>query len=123
MLHWNHSLKLGHHHVDEQHKFLVALVNELHLGAKSPEADHNYIAETAIQFVEQTHEHLQSERRMFDHNNDHCVAGIERLKHDLHEAIARLRAGEEYVIHEICEWTKEWLHSHIHLGLPEAALA
>jgi hemerythrin len=113
---WNDSYSVGVKEMDDQHKKLIALINQLHDAMKTGQASKE--AGTILKgLVDYTHYHFDAEEKMLDKvtypgylNQQKLhkvfIAQIEQYQSDL--ATKSLTIGVK-----MSEFLKDWLMSHI----------
>ena len=115
-IHWTESLSVGIESIDEQHKQLVAIINDLNDAMKNNEAD-QMIAEIFKRMIGYTELHFAFEENLFDsygyegspaHKAQH-VALIETIR----SLQLKLDAGDVRVGIEVMAFLKRWLTDHI----------
>lgn len=114
---WTDELSVGIEEIDEQHKMLVALVNQLYDETILHQADLQKLDNILNQLVEYTIIHFAVEEslfRIFDypaaetHTNHHNA-----LKVQVSELQKKVRNGEVTVNTELLLFLKNWLQHHI----------
>jgi hemerythrin len=113
---WSHDLSVGVKDIDEQHKTLVDLVNQLHRAISEHRA-----SEVAIGILEElaayTQTHFQTEEALmsllqYDGYRVH-KAVHDALIEEVAELKAKLAAGKASVNFELMHFLKQWLTKHI----------
>ncbi|MBU1042364.1 MAG: bacteriohemerythrin [Proteobacteria bacterium] len=116
ILDWNKSLEIGHTTIDEQHKGLVKLLNDLHsamsLGVSS--ADYTPIR---MRLYEYTVFHFSEEEALMGRTGYKLRAEHEREHFEfvekLNELAQKASARNEDIGTEIFNWLADWLLRHI----------
>ncbi len=113
---WNQGLSVNVKEIDEEHKVLINLINELHdamMKGKSKDVIENIINE----LVTYTKKHFSTEEKYFkqyeypdekSHINQHNLF-VEKVK-DFQE---KHTTGGAFLSIEIMEFLKDWLTNHI----------
>jgi hemerythrin-like metal-binding protein len=115
-IHWTDSLSVGIESIDEQHKLLVEIINNLDDAMRESETD-QIISEIFQRMIGYTEMHFAFEENLFDshgyqgssaHKEQHValIETIQALKHKLDEGDARVGI-------EVMEFLKRWLTDHI----------
>jgi len=113
---WNSSYELGIASIDEQHKKLVAILNDLYVAFMEKKI--NEQAEPVLQQLkEYTHYHFNAEEKIFarygysdskKHIKEHTdfIAGIAELENDF-------KLGKPGIPYKMVNFLRSWLSSHI----------
>jgi len=116
ILEWDKSLEIGHTMIDEQHKGLVQLLNDLHsamsLGVTG--ADYTPIR---MKLYEYSVFHFTEEEALMERSGYKLRAEHEREHNSFIEELDKLaqmtRDGSNDVGTEIFTWLADWLRGHI----------
>jgi methyl-accepting chemotaxis protein/hemerythrin len=113
---WSSDLSVGVRLIDEQHKVLLGLINELHAGMRARKAD-SVLAGVVARLKEYTVKHFAQEEEYFDrygypetaqHKEIHA-----KLVQQVLEFEAALKSGKAKVTMDIMRFLKDWLVGHI----------
>lgn len=116
LIEWSEALSVGIESIDEQHKKLVAIINELHVAM----LDHS--AKPALsrifgELVEYTTSHFGHEERLFAElgypQEGAHVAEHHRLAGRVMELKRDFDAGNTAVTLEVMRFLRQWLQDHI----------
>jgi hemerythrin len=113
---WEERYSVGIFAIDEQHKRLVALLNELYeaMGAGEGRDALGHILARLIQY---TRTHFAAEEQMFErHHYPHAQEHIDehnKLTQSVLDLEKRFREGDITVTIEASTFLKEWLAHHI----------
>ncbi len=113
---WNDELSIGIAEIDNQHKWLFKLTNDLHSSLEKADVSNDEIEEVLEQLVDYTMNHFIIEEELFErlgypetaehkaHHNVFCSNVMDLLlRHD---------SGEE-VTSQMLDMLKNWLLNHI----------
>jgi len=115
-IHWTDSLSVGIESIDEQHKLLVEIINDLNDAMKSNEAD-QIISEIFKRMIGYTEVHFAFEENLFDsygykqseaHKAQHAI-----LINTIQSLHLKLDVGDARVGIEVMVFLKRWLTDHI----------
>lgn len=114
---WNATLETGYGVVDEQHRRLFALANELNGCALAEEPDADRVAAAVYGLTDYVVEHFAAEEalmRLYDYDE----TGVHRMLHDqltrdVLSLAARYFNGEELRPDAIAVFVADWLREHI----------
>ncbi len=116
LVEWNEEIKVDVPLFDEQHKRLVALLNELH-GHMRAGKGREVIGKTLDELLAYTDYHFSAERRAFEaHDYPHCahhLAEHQKLMDTARELKARHDAGNLAITVEVLDFLKKWVTEHI----------
>lgn len=113
---WDEKLKTNVKECDEQHKKLIALVNELHDGMKAGKGK-DVIGKVLNELLNYTNYHFKTEEaymqkynfpEFLKHKREH-----EDLTRQAKELKERFDRGEVAITVNVMNFLKEWLQSHI----------
>ena len=115
-IHWTDSLSVGIESIDEQHKILVEIINNLNEAMRNSETD-QIISDIFQRMIGYTEIHFAFEENLFDrygyegstaHKAKHValIDTIQSLQQKLDEGDARVGI-------EVMEFLKRWLTDHI----------
>jgi hemerythrin len=113
---WNDSFNTGIKEIDEQHKKLVSIVNELHEAMRQKKAK-EVIDKSLVELMDYTVYHFSTEERAFDaygysgsaaHKKAHAefVAKVRDL-------VERQKRGELMLSVEVFNYLVTWVQEHI----------
>jgi hemerythrin-like metal-binding protein len=113
---WADDLIIDNGPIDEDHKRLVSLVNELHT-ATSEGQGHGVVGSILEQLIVYTKEHLQREERImeqaqFPHLKQHKV-GHQKFVDSLLDLQNKYEAGSITVASQLSTLLRDWLSLHI----------
>ena len=116
ILNWDERLSTGIPEIDQQHRELAAMVNDLHdgvIGRQDETASRRLLGV----FIAATGHHFQTEERYM---RSYAFGGYDRHKseHDAlmakaHELESRIDAGEAKLTRDVVMFLRNWLHGHI----------
>ncbi len=116
LVEWSDALSVGVHEIDEQHKVLVNMINELHQAMRQRRAK-EVLLDLVGKLAEYTVTHFGTEERLFDkygypdtpkHKEIHAKF-VAKVK----ETEEQLRAGTATVSMDLMRFLKDWLVGHI----------
>lgn len=116
---WSDELSVGIQEIDEQHKVLVNLFNELH-DAIWHKKGNDAVAHTLKALADYTRTHFMVEESLMrilgypeyeEHKGDH-----EKLINQLHELEEKVSAGHHAISFELLHFLRNWLTHHIMEG-------
>ncbi len=116
ILEWDKSLEIGHTKIDEQHKGLVQLLNDLHsamsLGITG--ADYTPIRMRLYEYTvfHFTEEEAIMNRSGYKYRSEHEIEHTSFIN-ELDNLAQMTRAGSSDVGTEIFSWLADWLRGHI----------
>jgi hemerythrin-like metal-binding protein len=113
---WNESFINGVSEFDNQHKYLVELVNKLYKGMKLGHGNED-VGKTLDELVEYTGSHFACEEKLMVENQyPDCDSHI-KIHKDLVDRVVdfqkKFNAGEATVSLDLLEFLKDWLIGHI----------
>ncbi len=113
---WSDSFAVGYEKIDDQHKTLVKLVNELHFNMTAGRTRETLMS-TLKSLTDYTAYHFKTEERMMEKNN---YPDFEKHKkqHDkfvekVVEFKKQFEAGDTHVSEDILNFLRDWLLNHI----------
>jgi len=116
LISWNENLSVGIKSIDEQHKKLVGMVNDLHSAMGSGRGK-EIMSQTVAGLVEYTKGHFCYEEELM---KKHSYPGLlnHKLKHDnLTKQVSgldkKIKDGQAVVTVEVMNFLKDWLSTHI----------
>lgn len=113
---WNNQLNLGVKSIDEQHKWLVHLTNNLRSAIASG-VDNDILLEICHELVDYTDYHFRDEEQlMIEHEYDGLASQRKSHKHirdEIHGFLERLESGETVAAESLLETLRKWLVSHV----------
>ncbi|MHC1699534.1 MAG: bacteriohemerythrin [Humidesulfovibrio sp.] len=116
LMQWSDDLSVGIRLIDEQHKVLLGLINELHAAMRSRKSD-SVLVGVVRRLKEYTVKHFGQEEEYFErygypetaqHKEAH-----RRLVQQVLDFEAGLKSGKAKVTMEIMRFLKDWLINHI----------
>lgn len=121
LIEWSEDkFSVGVESMDEHHKQLIELLNDLHNKMSSGEGS-EVINDIVTRVIEYTEHHFKAEEKLL--SKYHCQHDLEQqqiahqaLLTQIHEIKHRLDAGELFVTVEMLTFLKHWVQSHI-MGL------
>jgi len=115
-IHWTESLSVGIVSIDEQHKQLVAIINDLDESMRNNEAD-SKMAEIFKRLINYTKEHFAYEENLFDsygyQGSPAHKAQHEALIDTINSLQQKLNHGDARISVEMMAFLKRWLTDHI----------
>ncbi|MTJ93544.1 MAG: bacteriohemerythrin [Desulfovibrio sp.] len=116
LISWTDDLSVGVGIIDEQHKGLVDLINELNAAMRQRRSD-SVLVGVLERLKQYTVKHFATEEELFDKFGYPDTASHKKAHHDLVEKVlafeAELRSGRAKVTMEIMRFLKDWLVGHI----------
>ena len=116
LIRWSQNLSVGINSIDEQHKVLVDLINELYKQMHSG-LGNDAVGATLGRLVDYTANHFKYEEKLFREHNYSEQSGHQELHNTLVGQIVQFQEeyarGEKDVSLELMEFLKEWLLTHI----------
>ena len=113
---WNSGLSVNINLIDEQHKKLVGMVNELHKAMKLKKSS-TVIGSILDRLAEYTVSHFGTEEKLFaQHGYSEEKAHVEihrKLVAQVVDIQKKFKAGESMVSMELMTFLKDWLVNHI----------
>ena len=114
---WTDALETGVTEIDDQHRVLFKLVNDLHAAAESQESDADAVADAMYTLSEYVTEHFGDEEALMAR---HHYAGL-AAHHDMHQRLTartlklmtQFVNGEKVSMIELSEFLGNWLKDHI----------
>lgn len=113
---WNDSMSVGVRQLDEDHKKLIAMINELHQAMLAGHSN-DVVGGILKRLVNYTVEHFTREEKLFaqtnfpgavGHKNEH-----EKLKAQVSAEVAKFQAGTVGLGMETLNFLRDWLKHHI----------
>lgn len=113
---WTNDLSVGVAKIDEQHKALVALINELNSAMRQRRSE-EVLAGVLDRLKQYTVKHFATEEEFFDRYGYAEAPAHKKAHRDLVEKVLafeqELKSGRAKVTMEIMRFLKEWLVGHI----------
>ncbi|MDR3640059.1 MAG: bacteriohemerythrin [Humidesulfovibrio sp.] len=113
---WTDGLSVGIRLIDEQHRVLLGLINELHAGMRARKSDAVLVGVVA-RLKEYTVKHFGQEEEYFDRYGYPGTAAHKELHAKLVQQVldfeAALKSGKTKVTMDIMRFLKDWLVKHI----------
>ncbi len=113
---WTDDFSVGVRLIDEQHKVLLGLINELHAGMRARRSD-DVLVEVVRRLKEYTVKHFAQEEELFDrygypereaHKKIHA-----KLVQQVLDFETALKSGQAKVTMDFMRFLKDWLEKHI----------
>jgi hemerythrin len=116
LLTWSDGLSVGVKAMDEQHKILVEILNELHTAMMDGQA-HAIAGALLDKLVDYTHFHFACEEKLIGGAQFPGLA-LHRQQHqdltkEVEVFVARYRKGEEMLTLHLMNFLRDWLSNHI----------
>lgn len=116
-LEWNPSLATGVEAIDDQHKMLFKLINDLHEAATADDEDQDIVTDAMYTLSDYVAEHFGDEEALMA---EHEYAGLP-AHHDMHQRLTaqtlrfmtQFVNGEPVSLAELAEFLGNWLQGHI----------
>ena len=113
---WNESLSVGYEPIDEQHKRLIALINQLH-DAMIDDKGQEVLGEILDGLIAYTRSHFAMEERLM-HAHDYPLSdGHKRMHSDLVRKAVEFRgqfvAGQPVLTEDVMKFLQEWWTKHV----------
>jgi hemerythrin len=113
---WTESLSIGYEPIDEQHRQLVRLINQLH-DATALGWGQQIVSYVLDELVDYTHSHFSDEERLMEYH-EYPDGARHKQKHDdlarqVLDLRSRLAAGEPVMTDDVMQFLKAWLTDHI----------
>jgi methyl-accepting chemotaxis protein len=116
LIRWTDDLNINIENIDDQHKQLVSLINEL-FTAMQKNSDQNIIANVVDKLVDYTQYHFKSEEDIQRKYGYPELAAHKRIHvnfvNKVGEVAAQIKSGERIAAADIFAFLKDWLISHI----------
>jgi hemerythrin len=113
---WNSKYSVGVHEIDEQHKRLIELINELN-DAMCLGQGKDIIGRVLEALVLYTQQHFSTEEQLMVQHHYSQFLAHKRAHMDLVDAIQdfqkRFEADEAYLTLDVMTFLKNWLRNHI----------
>ncbi len=113
---WNDRLSVGYQPIDDQHRRLVELINQLH-DAMTQGKGHESLGKTLDGLVDYTQTHFASEEAMMQACGYSGYAGQKAQHVELTRKVLELRSqfhtGQTVITMDVMKFLKEWLVNHI----------
>ena len=116
MVEWDDTFSVDIQEIDEQHKCLIEIMNELYT-ALANKSNRDLVSDVLNKLVEYTKVHFAVEEtlmRIFSYEDYEAHKKIhDQIVEQVLEHQARFRAGDDKVGMELLMFLKEWLFDHI----------
>jgi hemerythrin len=116
LIEWSDELSVGIPAIDEQHKELVGIVNDLHAAMLRREG-RQALEETFGKLIDYTGRHFATEEALFDEHEYPDAAAHKEQHAMLSEKVGELReqfeSGNVTITIEVMEFLRDWLRTHI----------
>jgi hemerythrin-like metal-binding protein len=116
LIEWSDTLSVGIQTIDEQHKQLVAIINELH-DAMMARQSREVLGTTFDRLVAYTEYHFGEEAKLFEKHGyaetrEH-LAAHDALTGRVRELNAEFKEGNAAISMELMDFLRDWLRNHI----------
>lgn len=116
LISWNENYSVKIKDIDDQHKKLVDLINELHEAMKSGRGK-EVIGKTLSELVKYTSHHFSFEEKLFTQHNYPEARTHTKTHQDLidqlNEFISKYESGQSTLSIELMNFLRDWLTNHI----------
>jgi hemerythrin-like metal-binding protein len=116
LIKWQKSLSIGVPEIDTEHKYLVALINNIHDDFCSKKIDRN-IADAFVHLTKYFTKHFRNEEAMMYAGNYPLLKEHKRQHEDLTDELSDLTekfiAGEDHISEETMDFLKKLLFDHV----------
>jgi hemerythrin-like metal-binding protein len=116
LIEWNTEFELGHEKIDEQHKRLVGLINDLN-AAMAARLGQEKLEGILTKLADYTSFHFRTEEELFDQIHYPDAAGHRRAHKEFVDQINDFQmafdAGQLMLSVKVVNFLKEWLVAHI----------
>lgn len=116
LINWNDNYSVKVYTIDEQHKKLVALINDLHEAMKAGKAK-DKLGTILNELVSYTVYHFQTEESFFKKTNYPESADHQKKHNDLVDQVKEVKAkfdsGTYMLANDVMNFLKDWLINHI----------
>lgn len=116
LLKWDPSWSVGVRQLDEDHKKLIAMINELHDGMLAGHSN-EVVGSILRRLASYTVEHFGREEQYFTQTNYPGTAGHkrehEKLKQQVMAEIQKFQAGNTALGMETLNFLRDWLKHHV----------
>ena len=115
---WSENYSVGIEHIDNQHKELVSLTNELYRACLAKNDTFEAVfKETMSRMVEYVRYHFKAEMELLEKSNfpdlqNHKMQH-DQLIFDILEAVREYNEGKKFVPNNFVRTLKDWIFSHI----------
>ncbi|WP_456369959.1 bacteriohemerythrin [Thermodesulfatator atlanticus] len=116
LIKWGPAFEIGIKAIDEQHKKLVAMVNELYKGLSQGVPEQS-LKKVLSELIDYTAYHFKTEEELFD-KYGYPEADVHKQIHEklVDKVVAyhkRIEAGEANIAYDLLAFLKDWLANHI----------
>ncbi len=116
LIDWSDELEVGIQTIDEEHRQLVQIINDLHV-AMLEHRDKAFMSRVFAELVERTKAHFATEEALFQEHGYPAEASHRDEHRHLAERVIELReefdAGNTAVTLEVMRFLRDWLIKHI----------
>ena len=112
LINWDDSYSVHIKKIDEQHKGLVKLVNELH-DAMSQGAANDVLSKVLNSLVDYTIIHFNTEEEMFKSYNYPDYQAHKNEHDKVKEFQSKFKEGKSTITYELMDFLSDWLINHI----------
>lgn len=119
LLEWQDSFSVGIKEMDDQHKQLVKMINQLHEAMKEGKGS-TEVVKIVGEMIEYTQFHFKSEEQLM---SEHHFSGLatQKMEHGSFikktlEFQADLNSGKRTISIELLNFLKDWLTNHIQVS-------
>jgi len=113
---WNETYSVGVKELDEQHKILIQMINEMHY-AMNNDSGQEAISATVEKMFDYMEVHFSTEERYLQQFNYLGLAthqkAHEEFRSKARDLRERVNAGEFVLSFEIVQFLSDWLQNHI----------
>jgi hemerythrin len=118
LIEWSNKYRIGIPLIDEQHKKLIDMTNELYLGCrKSDEAAEAYFLKTIHGAVDYVRLHFTTEEKILERINYPDLAAHKKEHEDFAREIIQqvqaFQAGKKFVPNVFVRYLRDWVLTHI----------
>lgn len=113
---WNDNYSVGINQLDEQHKHIVSMLNDLHVAMRERKGK-EFVEKVLVELVNYSEEHFNSEEKLFD-EYDFPGSEAHKAEHDkfIDDVLAFKKdfdAGKLFLSIKVMDFLKDWLLKHI----------
>ena len=113
---WNDNLAVNNMGIDNQHKKLIGLINELY-DAMGTGTAKDKMGKILTELINYTKTHFADEERLMEQNNYPGI-GVQKAQHadfinKIESTYAEFQSGNNYLSISVMNFLKDWLNKHI----------
>ena len=116
LISWNENYSVKIKDIDDQHKKLIDMINELHDAMKSGRGK-EVVGKTLSELVKYTEQHFSFEEKLFTQHNYPEGRTHSKTHQDLidqlKEFISKYESGQNTLSIELMNFLRDWLTNHI----------